>query len=440
MNFQINTTTDKLNNTAGIALAGKILSAIGLDLPDDKIISKQEKDVIKILTSLMLQGRSKFVETKLFRNNKLLKKALGINYMYSHETIRIYLDKLAKRTYSHALKVLHKVNMNLLKKVELTPTESFKRKYIPVDIDVTPMDNSRTNKEGVSRTYKGFDGYAPICTYIGKEGFMLDAELRPGKQHCQKDTPAYLKKNISDVNKLNLPHPALFRLDSGNDAFDTLKQLMKSEHFFIVKRNLRREPVEKWAELAESITNPENPRPGKYVYTGVLTGPHPKASKIDLLPDIDQVFRLTVRESDSSGNGYLIPKVDVEIYWTNMYEDPKTVIDYYHDHGTSEQFHSELKTDMDIERFPSGKFSVNNILLHIATIAFNTLRYIGQTALKYKDDLPYKHTGKRKRLRKVISDLIMISCKLVFHAGRWVIKFWKREPWLKVFCKLYHYF
>ena len=26
-----------------------------------------------------------------------------------------------------------------------------------------------------------------------------------------------------------------------------------------------------------------------------------------------------------------------------MYEDPKTVIDYYHDHGTSEQFHSELK-------------------------------------------------------------------------------------------------
>ena len=98
LNFQINATTDKLNNTAGIALAGRILSTIGLDLPDDKIISKQEKDVIKILTSLMLQGRSKFVETKLFRNNKLLKKALGINYMYSHETIRIYLDKLAKRT------------------------------------------------------------------------------------------------------------------------------------------------------------------------------------------------------------------------------------------------------------------------------------------------------------------------------------------------------
>ena len=48
--------------------------------------------------------------------------------MYSHETIRIYLDKLAKRTYSHALKVLHKVNMNLLKKVELTPDRVFQKK------------------------------------------------------------------------------------------------------------------------------------------------------------------------------------------------------------------------------------------------------------------------------------------------------------------------
>ena len=33
---------------------------------------------------------------------------------------------------------------------------------VPVDIDVTPMDNSKTSKQGVSRTYKGFDGYAPM--------------------------------------------------------------------------------------------------------------------------------------------------------------------------------------------------------------------------------------------------------------------------------------
>ena len=41
--------------------------------------------------------------------------------------------------------------------------------YVPVDIDVTPFDNFRTRKQGVSRTDKGCDGYAPIMAYIGTE-------------------------------------------------------------------------------------------------------------------------------------------------------------------------------------------------------------------------------------------------------------------------------
>ena len=69
------------------------------------------------------------------------------------------------------------------------------------------------------------------------------------------------------------------------------------------------------------------------------------------------------------------------MYWTNLYEDPETVIDLYHEHGTSEQFHSELETDMDVERFPSGKLAVNAILLHIDMVVFITLRFIGLTCL-----------------------------------------------------------
>lgn len=42
---------------------------------------------------------------------------------------------------------------------------------IPVDIDVIPFDNSKTHKEGVSRSYKGYDGYAPMMAYIGYEGY-----------------------------------------------------------------------------------------------------------------------------------------------------------------------------------------------------------------------------------------------------------------------------
>ena len=73
--------------------------------------------------------------------------------------------------------------------------------HIPLDADVTPMDNSGSKKEGVSRTYKGHDGYAPMPAYLGQEGYCLEFELREGKQHCQKDTPALLRVSLEMLKK-----------------------------------------------------------------------------------------------------------------------------------------------------------------------------------------------------------------------------------------------
>ena len=57
------------------------------------------------------------------------------------------------------------------------------------------------------------------------------------------------------------------------------------------------------------------------------------------------------------------------------------VIELYQGHGTSEQFHSEFKTDMDIERLPSGKFATNALVLSMAAFAYNILRFIGRLGL-----------------------------------------------------------
>lgn len=437
MIFTIDTTTNVLNNTAGIALAGKVFDKIGLDLPNNSLISPQEKNAIKTMAGMIVQGRNRYAEVDLFRNDPLFHQALEIDSVYAPETIRIYLDRMAGRITPVVLSALEEVNQKLLKQVKMTPITTQNAQYLPVDIDVSPMDNSGTKKEGVGRTYKGCDGYAPIFSYIGTEGYMLNCELRPGTQHCQKGTPKYLKKNIELVENLTPSLPVLFRLDSGNDAYSTLSVLMQSGHFFLVKRNLRRESQLRWLDIARATGRREEPREGKIVYTGVYTSPHPKADEMDGLPDIDQVYQVTIRTIDKTGNILLFPELEVDAYWTNLYEDPQVVINLYNDHGTSEQFHSELKTDMDFERFPSGKKAVNAILLHIAMVAFNTLRFIGQTALGFVSELPYKHKGKRKRLRKVISDLIHISCKVVRHANRWVLRLWNNDPWLLVFQKVY---
>ncbi len=72
-------------------------------------------------------------------------------------------------------------------KVPVTPLPLAKE-FVALDIDVFPMDNSGTRKEGVLKTYKGVDGYAPIAAYLGEEGWCLACELREGKQHCQRNS------------------------------------------------------------------------------------------------------------------------------------------------------------------------------------------------------------------------------------------------------------
>jgi len=63
------------------------------------------------------------------------------------------------------------------------------------------------------------------------------------------------------------------------------------------------------------------------------------------------------------------------------------VIELYHQHGTSEQFHSEIKTDMDMERLPAGSSPTNALVLSLGLVAYNVLRLCGQTALKQNERL-----------------------------------------------------
>lgn len=122
--------------------------------------------------------------------------------------------------------------------------------YVPVDMDVSPFDNSKTCKEGVSRTYKGCDGYAPMFAYIGKEGYLANLELREGKQHCQKGTLEFLDETIGIYRQLS-DKPLLFCLGSGNDSAENIGIFLERGCYFIIKRNLRRESREDWLKMAK---------------------------------------------------------------------------------------------------------------------------------------------------------------------------------------------
>ena len=301
----------------------------------------------------------------------------------------------------------------------------------PVDIDVTPMDNSKSKKEGVSRTYKGFDGYAPMMAYIGTEGYAINFELREGKQHCQKGTVEFLQETITLCHKLT-DKPLLIRLDSGNDSIDNVAVLMDAGCFFIIKRNLRRESMDDWFEMAKQyFQNVNSPRDGKTVYIGsdwkTVT-----SKQFNKEFTLRTGYEITERTIDKYGQFNLVPDVEVETWWTNLGDPDEEIIRLYHAHGECEQFHSEVKTDMDLERLPSGKFATNALILELGMIAYNILRMIGQGTIGGRAPRQ-KRDVKRRRLRTVISNLIMMAGHVTMHARQLIIGLGKSNVWRHIF-------
>lgn len=440
--FGIKKTQEVLTGQSGLALVGSLLEKStykfeldSLPMPANRVGTLTNSDIAVSMLGLLVQARSDFEHIELFRQDRFFPLALNLSRTPSASILRQRLDTASEKWDAAAFRA----SVKLLKNYAVQ-TPCYKD-YIPVDVDVSPLDNSGSNKEGVSYTYKNFNGYAPLFVYVGQEGYMLNLDFREGKQHSQCDgTVSFLERTFSMLAELG-HRSYLLRADSAHDSLDNYIAIEKfnKEHEntcldFIVKHNLRRESKEAWLDIAKKLGIKKEPREGKVVYTGKVNREYEGLEQALTL-----VFQVTERSISKTGQHLLIPEIDVDVYITTLHsEKAKQVIELYHQHGTSEQFHSELKTDLAVERLPSGHFATNQRIMFLSLLAFNLLRIIGQEMLEYNGN-PIKtaYRIKRRRLRSTIRDLIYLASRLICHARQWTLGFGAGSPFLETFRYLY---
>jgi hypothetical protein len=226
--------------------------------------------------------------------------------------------------------------------------------------------------------------------------------------------------------------PVLLREDSGFDSAELLfaKAAEKDRlaalgraFDFTPKWNPRKQDKDAWVRRAEEAGAFVSARPGKrvaHLSLEVERAWHKEKRSFRL------IVRVTERTIDRKGQHFLIPEIELDGWWTTLSGSAAEVIDLYQHHGTHEQFHSDqfagselgrrqapagaalrtsadqFKSDLDLERLPSGKFDTNDCLLHLAAFAYNCLRLLGQLGLT-GEIAPIRHPAKRRRIKTVLA-------------------------------------
>ena len=357
-----------LTPVGGLALVGHYLKALapqwaGLDrvLPVRGGVSNS--DMLRSYLGRLVQGKSDFDAVENYRGDKLFKEALGIGLLPSSPTLRQRLDRQAAALFEHVPGMIEGLLRSQRPDYGVLPCG-----WVPLDADTFAMDNGGTRKEGVGRTYAEVDGNSPLAAHPGAHGSCVELSLRPGVQHSARETDFKLERVIPMAQRLSAAGPRapiLARLDSG---FDTAALLAR----------LDAEPGTQW----------QKPRQGKRVAVWE------EVIQIEgTRRPLCRVLRLVERDIDRRGQQLIVPEIELQGWTISLPPEQFTadkIIALYADHGTHEQFHSKFKTDLDLERLPSGKFDTNYLVGQLAALAMNVLHLMGQHGL-LGPDAPVRH-------------------------------------------------
>ncbi len=452
---------EALTSFSGLTLLGLQLQRSGLSRLMDALepIGRPDRTsggtIATSLCGLIALGHPDFDRIEALRSDPAFGRSLGLKKIPSSPTLRQRAEalfgatrgnetesELATReaTCERAESAVRSALMTMQRTSGMRPTPltlSDKSTLMPVDMDTTVLEEPYGKKEGVGCTYQKVLGYSPMLAYIGREGYILDGELRPGPQSAHTGTrEAIARARAMSSSFLVKKMPLFFRLDGGCDSQGCLDEIENDgKDRYIVVHNRRGQSLESWLAIAQANGTKSTPRVGKTVWFG--------ETRIEYGDRVRRcVFRATERTSEANGQQFLVPDIEIRLLWTNLDLPAEEVFALYADHGTSEQFHAEYKSDLGMEQFPSADYRVNRVLFLLGCLVFNALRLLGQESLKRRDVDPDERAPaakkiKRRRLRSVINDIVRLAGRVVTSGRRHVLSLGKGSRWIGVWLRLH---
>ncbi|MBQ7271771.1 MAG: IS1380 family transposase [Campylobacter sp.] len=465
-NFKIERCNKFLSLFAGISIIA--VQLVKLTWIANKYLKEEGKtkrwitawQIVSALLIMFCFGKSNYEDITIFNRDNLFIRIIG--RLISPEALRQHFKKIAQNDDFY--KFIDACNIKLIKKKKLQKVYVNGKYYYPIDIDVTPLIDTESHKEGISCTYKLKNGFAPIVAYLAQ--YALAFDLREGKQHSADGAVEFLQRVVEMAKSIGIdPADILVRVDSGHDDSEFIKMAEHLKVKYIVKRNFRRTPTDEFVAFAKKNSAPKISKDGcTAVYRYVDLKQKPKKA-----PDSDAISVFEVRDpikyeklgrdefakvrvTDKNDPRFGKDGVEYEVHawYTNLHPAKpltgkngksreeafaKEISNLYKNHATSEQYHSEVKTDMNMELLPSHAFATNKAFFALVAVAFNINRNIGDSAVACDTSFQHHkwHKTERIRIGTVIKTLLKIPCVVRLHAREVKLNFSKNEVYFNTF-------
>lgn len=98
---------------------------------------------VKQLAAQFAMGENHYADARRYRDDEFFKRALDLPFAFSEDTIRLYAEQEEK---GRVAAFSREFAMKLICAGSVTP-EMVVNRYIPVDVDVSPMENPESKKE-----------------------------------------------------------------------------------------------------------------------------------------------------------------------------------------------------------------------------------------------------------------------------------------------------
>ena len=138
--------------------------------------------IVRGIIGLMAAGNCNYADVEKFRSDFLFRQVVG-GKVPSQESLRQRLDALAKKDWRH---ILDANVIDQLSRASLTRIDIGGEKLIPLDIDVSVLEDTASHKEGIGLSYHKVNGFAPIFCYAGARGTWSPTSCAPETNTAKK--------------------------------------------------------------------------------------------------------------------------------------------------------------------------------------------------------------------------------------------------------------